>query len=87
MTETGWQKYECRGYSGPPCSLPRKIPTHPKRVLVHNHVQHTKDMWHGANGFRCWTQLVSPDIMKCKCGWSGLPHYSVRAFGKQKCVG
>jgi hypothetical protein len=24
-------------------------------------------------------------FMRCKCGWSGLPHYSVRGFDKQEC--
>jgi hypothetical protein len=47
------------------------------RVLMHNHVRHTADMPCGVNGFRAWTDTEIPPRFKlCRCGWSGLPHYS-----------
>jgi hypothetical protein len=63
--------------------MPRKVPE--GRVLAHNLVMHTIDMPHGRNGFRCWTwpkDKVPRDFKRCKCGWSGLPHY--REKGKTK---
>jgi hypothetical protein len=58
--------------------FPRSVS--PGRVLMHNHVQHTIDMPLGLNGFRPWTaNAVSNDQFKpCRCGWSGLPHFSIR---------
>jgi hypothetical protein len=45
-------------------------------VLVHNHIQHSKNTPNGVNGFRAWTQLPAPEkLVRCDCGWSGLPHY------------
>jgi hypothetical protein len=48
-------------------------------VLMHSHVTHAVDMPPGPNGFRCWTDVAPPnDAFKpCRCGWSGLPHYSI----------
>jgi hypothetical protein len=47
------------------------------RVLMHNRVRHTIDMPCGVNGFRSWTaRKVTPGFKCCRCGWSGLPHYS-----------
>ena len=63
--------------------MPRSEPKR-GRVLVHNHVMHTVDMYNGENGFRYWTQKASPDLVRCKCGWSGLPHYRVRGLGNGK---
>jgi hypothetical protein len=57
-------------------SFPKSIP--PGRVLLHNHVPHTIDMRPGLNGFRAWTGAAptSDKFKPCRCGWSGLPHYS-----------
>jgi hypothetical protein len=71
---------------------PRKIP--PGRIIVHNHVMHTKDMSLGLNGFRAWTlpeiELTGGsgewNLVVCKCGWMGLPHYRVKGLGSGKCV-
>jgi hypothetical protein len=47
------------------------------RMLMHNHVRHTIDQVSGANGFRAWTDVKPPPGFKqCRCGWSGLTHYS-----------
>jgi hypothetical protein len=47
------------------------------RVLMHNHIRHSVDMPCGWNGFRAWTDIKPPPGFKrCRCGWSGLPHYS-----------
>jgi hypothetical protein len=55
--------------------VPRSVPK--GRVLNHNHVRHTIDMPCGVNGFRAFTSLEPlPNFKPCKCGWSGLPHYS-----------
>jgi len=57
------------------------------RVLAHNHVAHTVDMPCGLNGFRCWTwpEGEKPRHFKrCKCGWSGLPHYRLRGESKRQ---
>jgi hypothetical protein len=56
------------------------------RALVHNHVMHTVDMSNGVNGFRAWTQKMAPDLMRCRCGWSGLTHYRRRGLGSGKAV-
>jgi hypothetical protein len=57
-------------------TVPRSIPA--GRVLMHNHVQHTIDMPCGLNGFRAWTaNKPLPGFKRCRCGWSGLPHYSL----------
>lgn len=53
--------------------MPRSIPT--GMVLVHNHVKHEADTPAGFNGFRAWKQSPAAGLLKCKCGWAGLPHY------------
>jgi hypothetical protein len=51
---------------------------------MHNHVRHTVEMPVDVNGFRAWTDIRPPlNVVKCKCGWSGLPHYRLSAR-KQK---
>ena len=57
--------------------------------IWHNHVMHTTDTGHGDRGFRCHFEFRPVNyrkFMHCECGWSGLPHYSIRVFGKQKSV-
>jgi len=73
-------------YFNKPGNLPRKVPV--GRVLAHNHVMHTSGMGHGINGFRCWSWpkgKVPRNFGKCKCGWSGLPHYRHRKLCSDKC--
>ena len=56
--------------------------------IWHNHIMHTTHTSHGERGFRYryeYKPVNSRKFMRCKCGWSGLPHYSVRGFGKQEC--
>jgi hypothetical protein len=63
------------------------VPRKPKsgRVLVHNHIAHTKDMSNGVNGFRFWTQKPNPKlVVRCKCGWGGIEHYHVKGVGSHK---
>jgi hypothetical protein len=58
-------------------ALPTRAPRN-GRLLVHNFVHAaTEDQWPGVNGFRCWTQQPgdAPKVTRCRCGWSGLPHY------------
>jgi hypothetical protein len=55
------------------------VPRTAKRgwVLHHNHIRHDTDTPSGVNGFRgWWEQKPMDDWEPCKCGWSGLPHYS-----------
>jgi hypothetical protein len=48
------------------------------RVLMHNHIRHTRTMPCGWNGFRAWTDTkVLPGFKPCGCGYAGLPHYSL----------
>src|ERR1700676_4934997 len=56
--------------------LPTRAPRN-GRLLVHNFVHAaTEDQWPGVNGFRCWTQQPGDvKVTRCRCGWSGLPHY------------
>jgi hypothetical protein len=55
--------------------IPKKLGA--GRVLMHNHIRHTVNMPSGVNGFRFWTDTEAPaGFHLCKCGWSGLPHYS-----------
>lgn len=63
-------------------SVPKRVPA--GRVIVHNHVRRHKDQPHGAMGFRVWTEdaPAQRDLVKCKCKWSGLPHYRVRSTKK-----
>jgi hypothetical protein len=60
----------------------RKVPA--GRVLVHNHIAHTKDMPIGLHGFRCWTQKPESKLVRCKCGWAGIEHYHVKGPGGHK---
>jgi hypothetical protein len=47
---------------------------------MHNHIRHSLDMPSSENGFRAWTDDRPPlGFKRYGCGWSGLPHYSVRA--------
>ena len=65
-----------------------RIPNKPLpegRVLVDNHVSHTRDMPSGVMGFRFWTQKVGRDLVRCTWGWHGVPHYRVRGMGGAKC--
>jgi hypothetical protein len=59
------------------CGLhPPRKPLPKGRVLVHNHIAHTKDMPLGLNGFRVWTQKADPMSLElCRCGWQGVTHY------------
>jgi hypothetical protein len=64
--------------------VPTKVPK--GRVLAHNHILHTVDMPNGENGFRCWTwpkDKVPRTFKRCKCGWSGLPHYRMKGETKR----
>jgi hypothetical protein len=77
------QAYGWRYYRGG-ARVPRSVPA--GRFLAHNHIQHTTDMPHGMNGFRCWTLTKPTGLVKCKCGWAGLPHYRVRGLGSGRSV-
>ena len=60
---------------GPAGTIPQKI--RKGMALMHNHVGHTKNTGQGDRGFRWWTDTRKPEhFILCKCGWSGLPHYS-----------
>jgi hypothetical protein len=63
--------------------VPRKLKA--GRVLVHNHIVHTKDMPAGVNGFRFWTQKRAHDVVPCKCGWQRVPHYRVCGWVQNSC--
>jgi hypothetical protein len=57
--------------------------------LWHNHIMHCEGMGHGVNGFRYWFSprpINYRQFMRCNCGVTPLPHYSVRDYGAQKCV-
>src|SRR5262249_19557532 len=64
--------------------LSRGIPRKPLpngRVLVHNHVRPQPEL--GLNGFRAWTQNLTPELVACPCDWAGvdlhgLQHYLVK---------
>ena len=67
-------------------ALPRTI--RDDVFLWHNHVRHSADMGGGVNGFRyrfAHKPINYRVFMRCDCGWSGLPHYSIRRAGVQKC--
>jgi hypothetical protein len=66
-------------------TLPRKLPRS-GRVIVHNQVEHTKDMPCGAGGFRAWTQRPDERVVECPCGWSGLPHYRLTGIDSGECI-
>jgi hypothetical protein len=68
-------------------AVPRKVPE--GKFIWHNHVQHCVGMGHGVNGFRYRAgrrPINYRMFMRCQCGVIGLPHYSIRAGGTQKCV-
>jgi len=77
-----FQKQRRREYPGVPGCLPRSVPKDKRRVIVHNQVQHTVDTTNGENGFRCWTQLKTSELVSCKCGWAGLPHYRMKRLAR-----
>ena len=61
-------------------TLPREKPPR-GHVLAHNDIEHTVRTLNGVAGFRWWTwpkDELPPDFGRCKCGWSGLPHYARR---------
>jgi hypothetical protein len=48
------------------------------RVLMHNPAEHSRNTPCGMNGFRAWTDDKPLEgFQPCRCGWSGLPHYSL----------
>jgi hypothetical protein len=69
-------------------TLPTGIPS--GYVLVHNRVAHSKNQRSSIRGFRAWFQKSRANLVRCKCGWSGLPHYRVkrntRTHGVRKSV-
>ena len=66
-----WHRDQDRAYG---FRSPDKLPK--GRVLVHNHIKHTVDMPDDFNGFRCWTQDMEGELIRCGCGWRGVEHYS-----------
>jgi len=42
------------------------------------------DMPDNLNGFRCWTQDMEGQLIRCGCGWRGVEHYRVGALGDDK---
>jgi hypothetical protein len=74
-----WHRDQDRAYG---FRSPDKLPK--GRVLVHNHIKHTVDMPDDLNGFRCWTQDMEGELIRCGCGWRGVEHYRVRALGDDK---
>ena len=61
-------------------AMPRSVPK--GRVLVHNHIpakDEGKDRKPGESNFRAWTEKPSRRLLvRCDCGWSGLPHFRPR---------
>ena len=57
--------------------VPRK-PLPEGRVVVHNHVIPAMPL--GTNGFRAWTQTLTPQLEVCDCSWapSLSQHYRVK---------
>jgi hypothetical protein len=67
-----------------PRDLPRTVRS--DVFIWHNHIMHTTHTSHGERGFRYhykYKPVNSRKFMRCKCGWSGLPHYSVRGFASR----
>jgi hypothetical protein len=61
--------------------VPKSIPK--GRVLIHNHVARDVSTPSGEGGFLAWTEPHAPSgFIKCRCGWSGLPHYARGALWK-----
>ena len=59
-------------------TLPQEKPPR-GHVLAHNDIEHTVRTLNGVAGFRWWTwpkDELPLDFGRCKCGWSGLPHYA-----------
>jgi hypothetical protein len=47
--------------------------------LCHNHIQHDINTPPNTNGFRAWwTNELPEGFVRCKCGWSGVPHYLLK---------
>ena len=63
-------------------SIPRSVPKDKRRVIVHNRVRHTVDTTNGENGFHCWTQLKTNELVPCKCEWAGMPHYRTNRLAR-----
>jgi hypothetical protein len=61
-------------------SIPHSIPA--GRVLVHNHATRLvrPKTPPGSRGFRAWFAPPSDKLLVCRCSWSGLKHYRVRAI-------
>ncbi len=60
--------------------LPARVPNN-GTVIVHNAVRASwEDQTPGLNGFRAWAARSDayPNMVSCRCGWSGLPHYRIR---------
>lgn len=56
-------------------TMPRQL--RPGLYLCHNHIVHNKRTKPGVNGFRAWfVSELHLHFKPCKCGWSGLKHYS-----------
>ena len=77
-----WQE-ETGLYYLPRGEIPTKIPE--GCILVHNKASHTGCSRPGISGFRAWFQeksegklIPNNKLVSCKCGWAGLPHYSLR---------
>ena len=63
-------------------AMPRSVPK--GRALVHSPgvsaKDEGKDRKPGESNFRAWTEKPSRRLLvRCDCGWSGLPHYRPRA--------
>lgn len=49
------------------------------KYLCHNHITRDVDTRPDVRGFRAWWATKPPEgFVPCKCGWSGLPHYSAQ---------
>jgi hypothetical protein len=62
-------------------AIPRSVPK--GRALVHNHIPAKDDkgkyLKPGESNFRAWTEKPNQKLLvRCDCGWSGLPHYRPR---------
>jgi hypothetical protein len=59
-------------------TLPKLV--HSGRVLMHNHVRHSKDMPCGPNGFRAWTDNMPPRPVSSPAGAAGLACRTTAGF-------
>jgi hypothetical protein len=61
-----------------------RLPTKVRKgyaFLCHNHIRHEVDTKPNVNGFRAWwAKELTEGFEPCKCGWSGLPHYHLKAI-------